>query len=652
MKIDQESKHPLPPRRSRKTAAGRERATDAAQDADAAPHQVVTVKEHIVEIVSDSGEGAQRCGQSFGALAARTGNGIWTVELIPAEIQPPARSIAGASGNRIRVACERVTNGGDGADLVIAFNEQVLLSRVHANELNPDCIILLENKWRTDPDAGIAAAYADVCDELNASGYRLREVPMEAECVKLVPDPRRGKNMFALGMLCSIYCMDLELARQQVRFTFRKKDEKITARNIELLEAGWKWAEVNLGIRFRIPASRPREPQIVVNGNTALALGVVASGMEVCAMYPITPATSASHYLSEIFEKVGCVVHQAEDEIAACTFAIGASYAGKCALTITSGPGLSLKQEAIGLAVMSEIPLVVVNVQRGGPSTGQPTKVEQGDLLAAMFGGHGDAPKIVMAASTIEDCFYCVITARKIAETFNMVVIVLTDASLATAQQPFPRPRFSEQWLAPPVDQSAVASGARPYDWDPKTGLATRFIPGQPNGMHCLTGLAHDRDSHVAYDPDINQEGIRHRSLKLAAFQKTLRTPTLFGGEEGELLLIGWGSTKGAIEEAVTRLREEGRAVSSLHLKFLQPMASGIGDVLHRFNKVMTIENNWCDHLDSHLIDDENRRYTALALLLRARFLVDVDCWGEVRGQPIKPGKIVEVARGALNEMR
>jgi 2-oxoglutarate ferredoxin oxidoreductase subunit alpha len=170
--------------------------------------------------------------------------------------------------------------------------------------------------------------------------------------------------------------------------------------------------------------------------------------------------------------------------------------------------------------------------------------------------------------------------------------------------------------------------------------------------MHCLTGLAHDRDSHVAYDPDINQEGIRHRSLKLAAFQKTLRTPTLFGGEEGELLLIGWGSTKGAIEEAVTRLREEGRAVSSLQLKFLQPMASGIGDVLHRFNKVMTIENNWCDHLDSHLIDDENRRYTALAMLLRARFLVDVDCWGEVRGQPIKPGKIVEVARGALNEMR
>jgi 2-oxoglutarate ferredoxin oxidoreductase subunit alpha len=651
MKIDQELKHPLPPT-SKNPAVRSDRAVKAGQDAGAAAQPNVAVKEHIVEIVSDSGEGAQRCGQSFGALAARTGNGIWTVEIIPAEIQPPARSIAGASGNRIRIASGRVTNGGDGADLVIAFNEQVLLSRVRANELNPDCIILLENKWRTDPDTDIAAAYADVCDELNAGGYRLYEVPMEAECVKFVPDPRRGKNMFALGMLCSIYCMELELAREQVRFTFRKKDEKITLRNIELLEAGWNWAEANLDIKFTIPASQPREPQIVVNGNTALALGVVGSGMEVCAMYPITPATSASHYLSEIFEKVGCVVHQAEDEIAACAFAIGASYAGKCALTITSGPGLSLKQEAIGLAVMSEIPLVVVDVQRGGPSTGQPTKVEQGDLLAACFGGHGDAPKIIMAASTIEDCFYSVITARKIAETFNMVVMVLTDASLATAQQPFPRPHFTEQWLAPPVDQSAVASTAKPYDWDPKTGLARRFIPGQPGGMHCLTGLAHDRGSHVAYDPDINQEGIHRRSQKLAAFQKTLRAPPLFGGEDGELLLIGWGSTKGAIEEAVTRLREEGRAVSSMHLKFLQPMASGIEDMLHRFKKVMTIENNWCDQPDDDLIDDENRRYSALAMLLRSRFLVDVDCWGEVRGQPIKPGTIAEVARNAMNGMR
>ena len=201
-------------------------------------------------------------------------------------------------------------------------------------------------------------------------------------------------------------------------------------------------------------------------------------------------------------------------------------------MTITSGPGYSLKQEAIGLAVMAEIPLVVVNVQRGGPSTGQPTKVEQGDALAAIFGSHGDAPKVVMAPCSIEDCFYSVITARKIAETFGMVVVVLSDASLSTAQQPFPRPQFSEDWLAPPVDQTPVPPGAKPYDWDPVTGLSRRFQPGQPGGMHTLTGLAHDRASKVAYDPAINEEGLRARSLKLAALQKTLKAPPVFGGDE------------------------------------------------------------------------------------------------------------------------
>ncbi len=608
----------------------------------------VAVKEHVVEIVSDSGEGAQRCGQSFGAIAARTGHGIWTVEIIPAEIQPPARSVAGASGNRVRLASRRIMNGGDEADLVIAFNEQVLLSRVRANELKPGCIILLENKWRTDPEPEIAEAYARVCDELTGAGYRLYEIPMEEECLKFVPDTRRGKNMFALGMLCSVYSLDLDLARTQVAFIFRKKNEKVIEINLELLQAGYEWAEAELDLKFTFESSKPHEPQVVLNGNTALALGVVASGMEVCSMYPITPATSASHYLSDIFEKVGCVVHQAEDEISACAFAIGASYAGKCALTITSGPGLSLKQEAIGLAVMAEIPLVVVDVQRGGPSTGQPTKAEQGDLLAAIFGGHGDAPKIVFAAATIEDCFYSMITARKIAETFNMVVMVLTDASLATAQQPFPRPRFREDWLAPPIDQSAVPEGGKPYDWDSRTGMAERYIPGQPNGMHCLTGLAHDRSSRVAYDPEINEEGIRSRSMKLAAFQKTLKTPPVFGGEEGDLLLVGWGSTKGAIEEAVERLRDEGNKVSSLHLKFLQPMASGIKEVLQRFGKVMTIENNWSDSMTDELIDEHNRRYSSLALLLRARYLIDVDCWGETRGQPIKPGAIIDVAHRKL----
>ena len=611
---------------------------------------VTTLKEHIVEVISDSGEGAQRCGQSLGSIAARMGNGIWTVEIIPAEIRPPARSVAGASGNRIRLGSRRVTNGGDETDLVVAFNEQVLLGRVGAGELKPGCIILLESMWRDDKDPQIAASYVETHGELVAAGYKVYEIPMERECLSLVADARLGKNMFVLGMLCSIYSLDLQLAREQIALTFGKKEQSVIKSNIVLLEAGHKWAEANLDFKFRIPAVRAKEPQVVVNGNTALALGILASGMEVCAMYPITPATSASHYLSDVFEKVGGVVHQAEDEIAACSFAIGASYAGKCAVTITSGPGYSLKQEAIGLAVMGEIPLVVVNVQRGGPSTGQPTKAEQGDLLTAIFGSHGDAPKVVMAASTIEDCFYSIITARKIAETFNMVVVVLTDANLATSQQPFPRPQFSATWVAPPVDQSAIPEGVKPYDWEAVTGLARRFIPGQPNGMHTLTGLAHDRASHVAYDAESNEESIRYRSLKLAALQKTLKTPPVYGGEHGDLLIVGWGSTKGAIEEAVESLRAEGHKVSSLHLRFLQPVPAGIKEVLQRFKKVVTIEGNWCDRPGDEIIDETNRRYSAVAMLLRARYLIDVDCWSEVRGEPIKPATICRVIHEKLNQ--
>jgi 2-oxoglutarate ferredoxin oxidoreductase subunit alpha len=299
---------------------------------------------------------------------------------------------------------------------------------------------------------------------------------------------------------------------------------------------------------------------------------------------------------------------------------------------------------------MAEIPLVVVNVQRGGPSTGQPTKVEQGDLLTTIYGSHGDAPKVVMAVSGIEDCFYSMITARKIAETFNTVVVVLSDASLATAQQPFPRPQFDADWLAPPLDQTPVPEGTKPYDWDPLTGIARRFVPGQPRGMHTLTGLAHDRGSKVAYDPEINEEGLRYRSLKIAALQKTLKTPPVFGDPEGDLLVVGWGSMKGVIEEAVERLREEGLKVSSLHLTFIQPMPSGIREILKRFRKVMTIEANWADRRDDTLIDEDNRRYAALAMMLRARFLVDVDCWTQSRGQPIKPAAIVQVLRDKLAE--
>jgi 2-oxoglutarate ferredoxin oxidoreductase subunit alpha len=546
-----------------------------------------------------------------------------------------------------------MTNAGDEADLVVGFNEQVLMGGMSEGKFRPGCPILLESVWGSHADAQIREAYVQVVARLRADGYRVIEIPMEAECKKLVDNPQRGKNMFVVGLLCNIYSRDRSLVREEIKYKFRHKGEKVIKPNFDLLDAGYQWAEDNLDFKFEVPPLGITGPQVVANGNTALALGIVASGMEVCAMYPITPATSASHYLSEIFEHAGGVVHQAEDEIAACAFALGASYAGKCAVTVTSGPGMALKTEMMGLSVMAEIPLVLVNVQRGGPSTGLPTKVEQGDLLAAIFGSPGDAPKVVMAPATIEDCFYSMITARKIAETFRTLVVVLTDANLATGQQAFPRPEFRKEWLAPPIDQSPIPGGTPPYRWDPVTGLSQRFVPGQPNGMHTLTGLAHTGESRVAYAPGVNQEGCRYRSLKIAAFQKTLKAPKVFGDEDGGgLLIVGWGSTRGAIEEAVTRCRRDGLEVSSLHIKYLHPMASGIREILRKFDDVMTVEINYSDSLDEELINEDNRRYANLAWLLRARYLIDVDCWSNVHGQPIKPGSIERMIRNRLRAVK
>ena len=240
--------------------------------------------EHIVEIISDSGEGAQRCGQSLAAIAARSGNGIWTVEIIPAEIQPPARSVAGASGIRIRIGSKRVTNGGDQTDLVVAFNEQVLLGRVKAGELKPGATILLESMWSEHADPKVVASYTETLKALQGDGYRVIEVPLERECRRLVADPRKGKNMFVLGTLCSIYSLDLKLARAQIAQIFGKKDSKVIASNVALMEAGFEWAEQHLDFKYRIPASGVTEPQVVVSGNTAIALGVLASGMDICAI--------------------------------------------------------------------------------------------------------------------------------------------------------------------------------------------------------------------------------------------------------------------------------------------------------------------------------------------------------------------------------
>jgi 2-oxoglutarate ferredoxin oxidoreductase subunit alpha len=280
----------------------------------------------------------------------------------------------------------------------------------------------------------------------------------------------------------------------------------------------------------------------------------------------------------------------------------------------------------------------VVVVQRGGPSTGLPTKVEQGDLLSVLFGTPGDAPKIVMAPSSIEECFHFVITARKLAEDFRMPVLLLSDANLATGVQPFPRPVPRADWLSPPIDQSPWNPEVPPYSWDPRTGISPRPIPGQAGGEYVLTGLNHSEGSKVAYDAQSNQKGCEMRSRKLAALGRTLEPPTVYGDADGgDLLVIGWGSTRGSIEEAVDRARADGVKVSAVHLRFLSPMEPGLDEIVARFAHAFTVEINYSDNPGDPLIDAHSRRYAQLARLLRAHLLLDIDCWSNVHGQPLSP---------------
>lgn len=602
--------------------------------------KITTVSEHTVEIITNSGEGAQKCAQIFGQTCAKMGNGVWTVEIIPAEIEPPHHTVTSTSGNIVRFGTDKVTNWGDQSKLAIAFNDQVLLSRHRLDSFADDCIILHEDMWENHEDAVIREAYAQAMEEMSSKNYRFIKVPIEEETLKVVDNPQHGKNMFALGLLTEIYQRDLSIIEKQIAHIFRNKPAKVTELNVELVKNGIAWARENLDFQFKIDSVPAEESRVVMNGNQACALGAIAAGMEICAMYPITPATSVSHELADIFENYGGMVHQAEDEIAAAGVALGASYGGKVAFTVTSGPGLALKTEFLALAIMVEIPLVVLNVQRGGPSTGLPTKVEQSDLLAALYAQPGDAPRVVIAPRTIEECFHSMITARRIAETFRCVVIVLTDANLASGVQQFTRPEFDTRWQQDPIDFSALPEGLRPYDWDPETGLSRRVIPGTPGGQHTVTGLAHDEDSRVSYDPQSNERGCKMRSRKLAVFQSTLMPPCVYGDEEGDLLVVGWGSTQGAIEEAVDRARAEGKKISSCQLTFLSPLEPGLKEIFSKFNKVMTVEINYSDTVGDPYITQETRRYGQLAWLLRAHTLVDLDCWTSCPGQPLRPQDI------------
>ncbi|MFQ5612537.1 MAG: 2-oxoacid:acceptor oxidoreductase subunit alpha [Anaerolineae bacterium] len=605
------------------------------------------IAEHTVEVVADSGEGAQRAGTAFALCSAQMGNGVWTDELIPAEIQPPARTAGSLSGNRIRFGSHKITNPGDNTNTIIAFNEIALEVRMDAGILAPDACVFLDNKWLDEPDQQTRQSYRRITHRCREMGYTLYEIPLEAETLKVTDQPRRGKNMVALGVLAYFYRRNTGLMKAIIAKQFKSKGQTVVDNNLALFDLGYELGMQTLSYQYEVPATPHECSQVVMNGNQALALGAIAAGFKLCSMYPITPASSQSHYLARMFAGYGGIVHQAEDEIAAIGVALGAAYGGQPAYTITSGPGMALKTEFQALAVATETPLVIIDVQRGGPSTGLPTKVEQGDLLSSIYGTPGDAPKVVIAPSTIEECYHVMKTARQIAERLRTLVIVLSDANLATGVQPFDKPDEPDEPPANPLDLRPVSAGFLPYAWDGETGLAPRVIPGQPGGAHTVTGLAHDEKSQVSYDPDNNQRLHEMRSRKLRTLQRTLRPPAVFGEDRGELLLVGWGSTRGAIEEAVERARQRGWRVSSLHLRFLYPLEPGLKEIMSRFKQVVCVEINYSDPSD---LTCEGRRLSQLATHLRSFTLLDIDSYSAVRGRPLKPGDILHMIGQRLGQ--
>jgi 2-oxoglutarate ferredoxin oxidoreductase subunit alpha len=591
------------------------------------------LSQHIVEIVADSGEDTQKAGTSFATLSAKMGNGVWTVEIIPSDIEPPPRTLQSTSGIRIRLGSKEVTNSGDEADLVVAFNEVCPYSRIVQHAFKSGTKILIESAWSHHDDPSVRESYAKAIADFKKRSYIVYEIPMEEECLKLVPDPKRGKNMWVPGMLCYLYHRELSVAEDQIGHTFKKKSQAVIDANLDLLHAGHAWAAENLKFRYEIPSMPSEKELVVMNGNEAFAFGAMAAGTEVCSMYPITPATLVSHMLAEVFEKAGGLMHQAEDEIAAIGFAIGSSHSGKTALTVTSGPGLALKTEFIGLAVMAEVPLLIIDVQRGGPSTGMPTKIEQGDLLALLYGQPGNTPKIVLAPSTIQECFQFVIVARQIAEAFRMPVFLLSDSNLATGVQPFPKSKLKAEWMSSPIDQSPWTKGVTPFAWDEETGLSKRPIPGQKGSEYTLIGLTHNTEGRVSYLPEVNQRSTEMRSRKIAAFSRTLKPPKIHGDDEGDLLLVGWGSTRGAIEEAVDRARAQGGKVSSLHLRFLCPLKPGLKDIFKKFKKVMTVEINYSDDINAPLIQELEAEFSKKTTDLQAAHAAELDKAKEEEGR-------------------
>ncbi|MEV4918364.1 2-oxoacid:acceptor oxidoreductase subunit alpha [Streptomyces tirandamycinicus] len=627
--------------------------TDADLAGIARTEQTERLERVVIRFAGDSGDGMQLTGDRFTSAAAAFGNDLATLPSFPAEIRAPQGSIAGVSSFQVHFADYDILTAGDRPDVLVAMNPAAL--KANLADLPPGGTVIVNTDEFTPRNLTRAGYLADPLEDATLTSFQIHPVAMTtltrgalADTGLSKKDAERAKNMFALGLLSWMYHRPTAGTERFLRQKFARRPE-IAEANILAFRAGWNYGETteSFAVTFEVAPATSLTPGTYrqITGNTALAYGIVAAGVRsglpvFLGSYPITPASDILHELSR-HKNFGVTTVQAEDEIAAVGAALGASYGGALGVTTTSGPGLALKSETIGLAVMTELPLLVIDVQRGGPSTGLPTKTEQADLMQAMFGRNGESPVPVLAPATPADCFDTLLDAARFALTYRTPVLLLSDGHIANGSEP---------WLVPDASQLPDLSvefttepnapdgsgGFWGYLRDPHTLARPWAVPGTPGLEHRIGGLEKaDGTGDISYDADNHDRMVRLRQAKIDGITVPDAVPDDPSGT-AEVLVVGWGSSYGPIGAAARRVRRAGHPVAHLHLRHLNPLPANLGEVLSRYRRVIVPELN----------------LGQLALLLRAKYLVDVVSYTKVAGLPFGAAELQGVFTNVIEGIR
>ena len=564
--------------------------TGSPERADLRPE---SIDDAVIRLAGNSQDGIQSAGAFLARLAGRSDQDVMTYMTIPATIS------GGPSIFQVRMGTGEVLSAGDEADFLVAFYQHSYQD--HIDFLKEGGVLLYDSD--------------NVEPNFDDKRFVYVGVPITGLTVEALGGTAKdkGKNIFVLGLIAKIFHLDVEKLASLIQEKFAGKNESVANTAIMAFTAGYAYPVGNVltkQYQFEHTAKKPGAPDhITMDGNQALAYGLIAAGVRYGAGYPITPWSSVMEILRRELPKYGGIFVQAEDELGAVSIALGFSYSGHLAITGSAGPGISLKTEAIGWASMAEIPLIICNIQRGGPSTGLPTNVEQSDLFQAIYGGHGDSPRVVLAAKTVEDCFYTAIEAARIARKYSTPVFILSDTSLATRIEAFEEPKLAELMLDPKPDLTPLDTH-KPYALDKITRHAPPGTPIRDGKYPLISGLEHDEWGHPTGSPKLHMAMTAKRRNKLRQLAEEIPVPEVFGDKEGDTLLVGWGSTYGPIHDAVKRALEHGEKIGVIHLRHLHPLPNGLEKIFAKFKRIVTVEMN----------DQGVYGFGQLATILRARY--------------------------------